>query len=153
MLVPFYYFYPVRATLTHPLGPFVIDLSFLYLPPRYSAPVYVSVFLVWDLLVIFFSSNPLNNHKYRPSSDTYSCSDYVSQHMTNEKRSECTYPICLNTSISICVTPLASAQCTTVSYMHTQLRTYLLGVCISLGRSHTHTLFTYCVVPAVRKLR
>ena len=86
-------------------------------------------------------SNPLNNHKYRPSSDTYSCSDYVSQHMTNEKRSECTYPICLNTSISICVTPLASAPCTTVSYMHTQLRTYLLGVCVIAScRSHTHTL-------------
>ena len=30
-----------RATLTHPLGPFVIDLSFLYLPPCRSNTIFV----------------------------------------------------------------------------------------------------------------
>ena len=39
-----YYTTSLYVLLTHPLGPVVIDLSFLYLPPRYFAPVYVSYF-------------------------------------------------------------------------------------------------------------
>jgi hypothetical protein len=36
LIVPF--LLCTRATLTHPLGPVVIDLSFLYLPPNVACP-------------------------------------------------------------------------------------------------------------------